>query len=203
MGTTEDEMIGWHHWLSGCEFEQALGVGDGQESLVCCSPWGHRELDRSERLNCIDDVIWSFPGGASGKEPRCQCRRHKRLRLLAHSHSNSRPLSWWCYPTVSSSVTSFFLLPSVFPSIRVFSIELALCIRWPKYWSFNFSISPSNEYSWLISIRIDLFDLLAVQGALKSLLQHHSSKVSILQHSAFLIVQLSHPDSHTWQLEKP
>ena len=84
------------------------------------------------------------------------------------------------------------LLPSIFPSIRVFSYELALCIRWPKYWSFSFSISPSNEYSGLISFRIDWFDLLSVQGTLKSLLQHHSSKASILQPSAFFIVQLSH-----------
>ena len=85
------------------------------------------------------------------------------------------------------------LLPSIFPSIRVFSNESALCIRWPKYWSFSFSISPSNEYSGLISFRMDWWDLLAVQGALKSLLQHHSSKASILQHSAFFTVQLSHP----------
>ena len=84
-------------------------------------------------------------------------------------------------------------LPSMFPSIRVFSNESALCIRWPKYWGFSFSISPSNEYSGLISFRINWFDLLAVQGTLKSLLQHHSSKVSILQRSAFFIVQLSHP----------
>ena len=85
------------------------------------------------------------------------------------------------------------LLPSVFPSIRVFSNESALQIRWPKYWSFSFSISPSNEYSGLISFRMDRLDLLAVQGTLKSLLQHHSSKASILRHSAFFIVQLSHP----------
>ena len=85
------------------------------------------------------------------------------------------------------------LLPSIFHSIRVFSSELALCIRWPKYWRFSFSISPSNEYSRLISFTIDWFDLLAVQGTLKSLLQHHSSKVSILQCSAFFIVQLSDP----------
>ena len=84
------------------------------------------------------------------------------------------------------------LLPSVFPSIRVFSNESALCIRWPKYWSFSFSISPSNEYAGLISLRVDWLDLLAVQGILKSLLQHHRSKASILQHSAFFIVQLSH-----------
>ena len=88
---------------------------------------------------------------------------------------------------------SLFLLPSIFPSIRVFSNELVLLIRWPKYWSFSFSISPSNEYSVLISFRIDWLNLLAVQGILKSLLQHHSSKVSIVQRSAFFTVQLSHP----------
>ena len=90
-----------------------------------------------------------------------------------------------CYPLL--------FLPSIFPSIRVFSKELALRIRWPKYWSFSFSISPSNEYSGLISFRIDWLDLLTVQGTLKSFLQHHSSKASILQCSAFFIVQLSHP----------
>ena len=84
------------------------------------------------------------------------------------------------------------LPPSIFPSIRVFSNESLICIRWPKYWSFNFSISPSNDYSGLISFRIDWFDL-AIQGTLKGLLQQHSSKASILQHSAFFIVQLSHP----------
>ena len=85
------------------------------------------------------------------------------------------------------------LLPSIFPSIRVFSNESLLCIRWPKYWSFSFSISPSNEYSGLIFFRMHMFNYLVVQGTLKSFLQHHSSKASILQHSAFLIVQLSHP----------
>ena len=84
------------------------------------------------------------------------------------------------------------LLPSIFPSIRVFSNESVVHIRWPKYWSFSFSISPSNEYSGLISFRIDWLDLLAVQGNLKSLLQHHNSKASILQRSAFFMVQLSH-----------
>ena len=85
------------------------------------------------------------------------------------------------------------LLPSIFPSNRVFSKESVLCIRWPKYWSFSFSISLSNEYSGLISFRIDWFDPLAVQGTLKSLLQHHSSKVSVLWCSAFFMCQLSHP----------
>ena len=85
------------------------------------------------------------------------------------------------------------LLPSIFPTIRVFSNQSALHIRWPKYWSFSFSISPSNKYSGVISFRIDWFDLLAVQGTLKSLLQHHNSKASILWHSAFIMVQLSYP----------
>ena len=85
------------------------------------------------------------------------------------------------------------LLPSIFPSTRVFSTESAFCIRWPKYWSFSFNISPSNEHPGLISFRMDWLDLLAVQGTLKSLLQHHTSKASILRLSAFFIVQLSHP----------
>ena len=85
------------------------------------------------------------------------------------------------------------LPPSIFPSIRVFSNESVLCIRWPKYWNFSFSISLSNEYSGLISFRIDWLDLLAVQGSLRSFLQHHSSKASILQRSVFFTVQLSHP----------
>jgi len=104
--------------------------------------------------------------------------------------SNSCPLSWCCYLTISSSATLLLLLLSILPSIRVFSNESAPCIRWPKYWSF--SISPSNEYSGLISFRIDWFDLLAVQEILQSLLQHHNSKTSVLQCSASFMVQLSH-----------
>ena len=91
---------------------------------------------------------------------------------------------------------SLLLPPSIFPSIRVFSIESVICIWWPKYWNFSFSISPSNEYSGLISFRMDWLHLLAVQGTLKSLLQHHSSKASILQCSAFFMVQLSHTYIH-------
>ena len=92
------------------------------------------------------------------------------------------------------------LLSSIFPSIRVFSNKSVLHIRWPKYWSFSFSIRPSNEYSGLISFRFDWFDLLAVQGTLKSLLQHHSSKASIPQRSAFFMVQLSHPYTTTGKI---
>jgi len=92
---------------------------------------------------------------------------------------------------------ALLLLPTIFPSIRVFSNESVLCIRWPKYWTFSFSLSPSNEYSRLISFRIDWFDLLAVQASLKSLLQHHSLKASILQCLAFCMIQVSHPYTTT------
>ena len=110
----------------------------------------------------------------------------------------SEPIKFMSIESVMSSNHLIFccpllFLPSVFPSIRVFSNESVLRITWPKYWSFSFSISPSNEYSGLISFRIDWFGLISVQGTLKSLLQHHSSKASILWHSAFFIVQLSHP----------
>ena len=106
------------------------------------------------------------------------------------AHPNSCPLSRCCHPTISSC-HPLLLLPSIFPRIRAFSNESALCIRWPKYWSFSFNIRPSNEHSGLI-FRMDWLDLLAVQGTLQSLLQHHSSKASILRCSAFFIVQLSH-----------
>ena len=105
---------------------------------------------------------------------------------------NSCPSSQWCHPSISSSVIPFSSCPQSFPA-SVFSNESVLCIRWPKHWSFSFSISPSNEYSGLISFRMDCFNPLAIQGTLKSFLQPHSSEASILQHSAFFIVQLSHP----------
>ena len=107
--------------------------------------------------------------------------------------SNSCPLSRWCHPSHLILCHPILPLPAIFPSIRVFSSESVLCIRWPMYWGFSFSISPFNEYSGLISFRMDWLDLLAVQGTLKSLLQHHSSKASVLQRSAFVIVQLLHP----------
>ena len=122
---------------------------------------------------------------------------------VAHQASLSFTISWSLlkFMFIESVMPSnhlilyhpLLLLPSSFPSIRVFSNESALCIRWPKYWSFSFSISPSSENSGSISFKIDWFDLLVVQGTLKSLLQYHTSKASVLQHSAFFIVQLSHP----------
>ena len=108
------------------------------------------------------------------------------------AYSNSCPSRQWCHPTIPSR-HPLVLLPSIFPSSRVFSNESVLCIKWPKYWSFSFSISPSNEYSGLISFRMDWFQLLAAQGTLKSLLQHDSSKASTLWCSVFFTIQLSHP----------
>ena len=144
-GATENEMVGWHHWLNGHEFEKTPGDGEGQGNLACCSPWGHKESDTTEWLN--------------NNYYKCK----------------------------------FSVCASIFPSIRIFSSESILCIKWPKFWNISLSISPANEYSGLTSFKIDGLDLLAVQETLKSLLQHHSSKASVLQCSAFFIVQHSHP----------
>ena len=108
-------------------------------------------------------------------------------------HSDSCSSRQWCHPAISSSVVPFFPCPQIPPSIKDFSNESTLRMRWPKYWSFNFSIIPYKEIPGLISFRMNRLDLLAVQGTLKSLLQHHSSKASILPCSAFFTVQLSHP----------
>ena len=107
-------------------------------------------------------------------------------------HPNSRASSRWCHSAISSSVIPFSSCPQSLPASRSFPMS-QLCMRWPKYWSFSFNISPSNEHQGLISFRMDWLDLLAVQGTLKSLLQHHRSKASILRHSAFFTAQLSHP----------
>ena len=123
---------------------------------------------------------------------RQQNARLPILHYLPELAQFSYPFSQWYYLTILSSASALLLLPSAFPSIRVFSNESVLYISWPKYWSFSFRMSPSNEYSRLIYFNTDWFDLLAVQGTLKSLLQHHCSKASILQHSAFFMVQLSH-----------
>ena len=134
--------------------------------------------------------VWLWPHGL-------QHARHPCPSPTPLIYSNSCPLSRWCHSTTSSSVIPFLLLPSIFPSIRVFSNESALGIRWPKYWSFSFSISPSNEHPGLISFRMDWLDLLEAKGTLKSLLQHYSSKASILWRSAFSIIQFSHPYTTT------
>ena len=136
------------------------------------------------QFNCsvMSYSLWSH--GLQHARPPCPS-------LTPGVYPNLCPLSWWCHLTISS-FCPLLLLPSIFPNIRVFSNESALHIRWPKYWSFSFNINPSNEHPGLISFRMDWLDLLPVQGTLKSLLQHHSSKVSIFWRSAFFIVQLSY-----------
>ena len=131
----------------------------------------------------VSDSLWPYE--LQHSRPPC-------LSPTPGVYSNPCPLSWWCHPAISSSVIPFSSCPQSFPASGSFQ-WVSSSHRWPKYWSFSFSISPSNEDPGLISSRMDWLDLLAVQGTLKSLLQHHSSKASILRHSAFFIVQLSHP----------
>ena len=131
----------------------------------------------------VSDSLW--PHGLEHTKP-------PYLSPTPRVYSNSCPLSQWCHPTILSSVVPFSSHHQSFPA-SVFSSDSVLHIRWPKDWSFSFNIGPSNEHSGLISFRMDWLDLLAVQGTLKSLLQHHSSEVSILRHSSFFIVQISHP----------
>ena len=142
--------------------------------------------------NCLSSVqslswIWLFvtPGTAAHQASLSITNCRSLLKLMSIESMMPSNYLILCRPLL--------LPPSIFPSIRVFSKEWVLCNRWPKYWSFSFSISPSNECSGLISFRMDRLDLIVVQGTLRSLLQHHSSKASILWHSAFFIVQLSHP----------
>ena len=132
----------------------------------------------------MSDSLW--PPGLQHARPPCPSPTPR-------VYSNSCPLNWWCHPTISSSVRPFSSHLQPFPASFDFSKESVLCIRWPKHWSFSFSISPSNEHSGLISFRLHWLDLLAVQGTIKSLLQHHSSKASILWQSAFFIVHPLHP----------
>ena len=162
-------------------------------------------LDISYKWNMIWSLLW-LTVHFSSVQSLSRVRLFATPWTAAHPASLSITNSWslpklmsmnqWCHPTIFCP--PLLLLPPIFPSIGVFSNESALHISWPKHWSFN--ISPSNECPGLIFFRIDWLDLLAVQGTLKSLLQHHSSKASILWCSAFFIVQLSHP---TWPQEKP
>ena len=154
--------------------------------------WSHSVLSDSYQPHGLQPTRllrpWDFPGKSTGVGCHCLLSiTNSPSLLILMSIELVMPSNYFilCCP---------LLLPSsIFPSITVFSSESPLQIRWPKYWSFSFSISPSNEYSGLISFRMDWLDILAVQGTLKSLLQHHSSKASVLQCSAFFIVQLSHP----------
>ena len=198
-------MIIWYHWLNGLHemvkdreawHSTVHGVTkswtwlrdwtSGTHNLFPFFTQGYN-CPYSIQFSCsvMSDSLW--PHGLQHARPPCPSPSPR-------PYSNSCPLSLWCHPTTSFSVVWPLLLqPSTSPSIRVFSNESALRIRWPKNCSFSFRISPSNQRSGLISFRMDWWDLLAVQGTLKSLLQHHSSKASILWYSAFFIVQLSHP----------
>ena len=156
-----------------------LSLSLSEEKLLLGHALG---LSSAQSLSCVDSVTpWTAAHQASLSIT--SSRSLPKLMSIESVMISSHLIL--CHPLL--------LLPSVFPSITVFSSEPVLCIRWPKYWSFSFSISPSNEYSGLISFRMDWVDILAVQGTLKSLLQHHNSKASIFQHSAFFTVQLSHP----------
>ena len=141
-----------------------------------------------QSLSCVRLFVTPWTAACQGSLSFTSSRSLPKLMCIESVMLSSHLIL--CHP---------LLLPSNFPNIRVFSNESPLCIRWPKYWSFNFNISPSSEHPGLISFRMDWLDLLAVQGTLKSLLQHHSRKASILQHWAFFIIQLSHPIHDYWK----
>ena len=190
------------------------GKFQGQRSLVGYSSWGHKELDATEHRTLFWFVqfclffstfishfssilslshVWLFatPWTAARQASLSITNSPSLLKLMSIELVKPSNHLILCRPLL--------LLSSIFPSIRVFFNESALHIRWPKDWSFSFSISPSNEHPGLISLRMDWLDLLAVQAALETLPQHHSSKASVLQCSAFFIVQLSHPYMTTWK----
>ena len=171
LGASEDESFGKNRGETVSCFQQQVEVIQAEVNSV--------QFSRSVMSNSLQPLGLQH-ASLPGPSP------------IPRACSNSCPSSRWCHPTISSSVVRFSSCLQALLSIRVFSSESVLGIRWPKYWSFSFSVSPSNEYSGLISFRIDWFDL-AVHGTLKSLLQHHSSKASIFQCSAFFMVQLSHP----------
>ena len=179
------------------------GESHGQRSLVGYSPWSRKESDTTERLHFHFCYIVLGKKTFSPTLKSCLTLGDPMASLtITNSRSLLKLISIDLVVTSNHLILChpLLLMPSNFPSIRVFSSESALRIRWPKYWSFSFNISPSSEHPGLISFRMDWLDLLAVQGTLKSLLQHHSSKASILWCSAFFIVQLSHP---YMPLEKP
>ena len=175
------------------------GEFHGQRSLVGYGPWGCKSqtwlkwLRTHECTKCISSVQFSHSVVSDSLRPHeLQHARPPCPSPTPRVHSDSYPSSRWCHPT-SHHLSSPSASPPIPPSIRVFSNESTLCVRWPKYWSFSLSISPHNEHPGLVSFRMHWLDLLAVQGTCKSLLQHHSSKASILRCSAFFTVQLSHP----------
>ena len=185
------------HWHYGIDTNSGLRTRFGLSLSVIPLPllqqwvWGDYCLMRAKSLQfssvqSLSRVRLLWPHGLQHTRPSCPSP-------TPGIHSNSHPSNRWCHPAISSSVVPFSSCPQSLPASESFPMSQLLRIRWPKYWSFSFSISPSNEHPGLISFRIDWLDLLAVQGTLKGLLQHHSSNASILQLSAFFTVQLSHP----------
>ena len=179
--------VGYHFFLQGIFPTQGMNL--------CLLHWQADSLP----LNHLSSVQFSLSAMSDSLRPHeLQHARPSWPSPTPRVHLNSHPSSQWCHPAISFSVIPFSSCPIIPPSIRVFSNESTLLMRWPKYWSFSISISPSNEHPGLISFRMDWLDLLAVQGTLKSLLQHHSSKASILQLSSQSSFHI-----HTWPLEKP
>ena len=179
----------WVCWACGYCFKFSSSISVNilfyRIGFYCESTMLIKTKQKSLQFSCsvVSDSLW--PHESQHARPPC-------LSPTPGVYPNSCPSSPWCHPAISSSVVPFSSCPQSFPTSGFFSNELALLIRWPEYWSFSFSVCSSNEYSGLISFRIDWFDLLSVQGTLKNLLQHHSLKASILWHSAFFMVQLSH-----------
>ena len=160
--------------------------------------WQSNFLERSKICILFDESLGQFKRSVMYHSLQPHGLHYARLPCPSHTpgaYSNSCPLNYWCHPTISTTVILFSSYLKSFPASGFFQMGKDH-IRWPKYWSFSFRINPSNEYLGLISFRIDRLDLLAVQRTLKSLLQHHSSKASILRCSAFFTVQLSHPYDH-------
>ena len=171
----------------------AVGSGKGPQTGAPSSESFH--LGPLECWNQLTSALSSVQSLSCPDSLRPLEPQHTRPLSITNCRSLPKPISTESVMPSNHLILCrpLLLLPSIFPSIRVFSNESALCIRWPKYWSFSFNIIPSNEHPGLFSFRMNWMDLLAVQGTLKSLLQHHSSKASILWHSAFFIIQFSHP----------
>ena len=177
------EMPSVHGWLKWTSLSSSFKAFFKTSKAVWMGFQGGTQFSSVQSLSCVQ--LFATPGPAAHQASLSITKPQSLPKLMSIELVMPSNCLILCHPLL--------LLLSIFPSIMVFSNESALCIRWPKNWSFSFSISPSNEYSGLISFRMDWLDILAVQGTLKSLLQHHSSKASILWHSTFFIVQLSHP----------
>ena len=178
----------WDHEIKISNIIHSVFINHFQHFFLLIAYLGPWQLSWNCLVAKSCPTLWNPMNCSTPGSPVLQC-----LPEFAQAHVH---LSQWCHPTISSSVAPFSSCPQSF-CFSVFSNDSVLCIKWPKYWSFSFIIRPSSEFSGLISFTIDWFDLFAVQGTLKSLLQHHSSRLPILLHSAFFMVQLSYPHMTT------